>query len=125
MRRLSAKVLVVLVVALSLAFAVTAFADEKLPVFKVGDTIYVCACGAGCDCQTISRNDGKCSCDKPMAKTTVTKVEGDKLFAKVNGAEQAFSTKAQYACACGPGCTCGTISQKAGKCTCGKEMKKL
>jgi len=108
-----------------LAFAVMAFADEKLPVFKVGDTIYVCACGAGCDCQTVSRNDGKCTCDKPLAKTTVTKVEGDKLFAKVNGTEQAFSTKAKYACACGPGCTCGTISQKAGNCTCGKEMKKL
>lgn len=125
MQRLSAKGLVVLVVALSLAFAAMAFADEKLPVFKVGDTIYVCACGAGCDCQTMSRNDGKCTCDKPLAKTTVTKVEGDKLYAKVGGTEQAFSTKAKYACACGPGCNCGTISQKPGKCTCGKEMKKI
>jgi hypothetical protein len=125
MQRLSVKGLAFFVVALSLAFAGTAFADEALPVFKAGDTVYVCACGAGCDCQTISRNDGKCTCDKPLAKTTVTKVEGDKLFAKVNGVEQAFSTKAKYACACGAGCTCGTISQKAGKCTCGKEMKKI
>lgn len=125
MQRLSAKGMVVFVAMLSLAFAVTAFADEKLPAFKAGDTIYVCACGAGCDCQTMSRNDGKCTCDKPLAKTTVTKVEGDKLYAKVNGAEQAFSTKAKYACACGAGCNCGTISQKPGKCTCGKEMKKI
>jgi hypothetical protein len=125
MQRLSAKGLVVFMVALSLAFAVTALADEQLPVFKAGDTIYVCACGAGCDCQTISRNSGNCACDKPMAKTTVTKIEGDKLFATVSGAEQAFSIKAKYACACGAGCACGTISQKPGKCTCGKDMKKL
>jgi hypothetical protein len=29
------------------------------------------------------------------------------------------------ACACGEGCNCGTISQKPGKCGCGKDMKKL
>lgn len=125
MLRLSRKGFVVTVVALSLAFAITALADEQLPTFKAGETVYVCACGAGCDCQTISRNNGKCSCDKPMAKTTVTKVEGDKLYAQVSGTEQAFSTKAKYACACGAGCNCGTISQKPGNCTCGKEMKKL
>ena len=125
MRRLTVNGLVVFMVALSLAFAAAAFADKELPVFKAGETVYVCGCGAGCDCQTISRNDGKCTCDKPLAKTTVTKVEGDKLYAKVNGAEQAFSTKAKYACACGAGCTCGTISQKPGKCTCGKELKKI
>jgi hypothetical protein len=125
MRRLSGRGLVALVVLLSLGFAVTAFADEALPVFKAGETVYVCACGSGCDCQTISRNDGKCTCDKPFAKTTVTKVEGGKLFAKVNGTEQAFSATAKYACACGKGCTCGTISQKAGNCSCGKAMKKI
>ena len=125
MRRLTVNGLVVFMVALSLAFAAAAFADKELPVFKAGETVYVCGCGAGCDCQTISRNDGKCTCDKPLAKTTVTKVEKGKLFASVNGTEQAYSTKAKYACACGAGCDCGTISQKAGKCTCGKAMKKV
>jgi hypothetical protein len=125
MRRLSAKGLFVFLVVLSLAFAVAAFADKELPVFKAGETVYVCGCGAGCDCQTISRNDGKCTCDKPLVKTTVTKVEGGKLFAMVNGAEQTFLTKAKYACACGEGCNCGTISQKPGNCTCGKAMKKV
>jgi len=115
----------VLLLALFSAFALTAFGDEKLPVFKVGETIYVCGCGAGCDCRTISRNDGKCTCDKPLVKTTIAKVEGGKLFASVNGEEQAYPTKAKYACACGAGCTCGTISQKAGKCTCGNKMKKI
>jgi hypothetical protein len=27
-----------------------------------------------------------------------------------------------YACGCGAGCSCGTMSNKAGKCGCGKQM---
>ncbi len=27
---------------------------------------YACACGAACDCGTISQNPGKCLCGKPM-----------------------------------------------------------
>lgn len=125
MRRKSVVGMVVFMAALFSVFAMTALCDEKLPVFKAGETIYVCGCGAGCDCQTISRNDGKCTCDKPLVKTTVTKVEGEKLFASVNGTEQGYLTKAKYACGCGAGCTCGTISQKEGKCTCGSKMKKI
>lgn len=125
MRRISVGGMVVFMVSLFLAFAMTAFADKELPVFKAGETIYVCACGAGCDCQTVSRKDGKCTCDKPLAKTTVIKIEGGKLFANVNGAEQTYFTNAKYACGCGDGCTCGTISQKPGKCACGNEMKKI
>jgi hypothetical protein len=29
-----------------------------------------------------------------------------------------------YACGCGEGCGCGTMSNKAGKCGCGKQMVK-
>ncbi len=28
-----------------------------------------------------------------------------------------------YSCACGPECTCGSVSTKPGNCTCGKPMK--
>jgi hypothetical protein len=31
---------------------------------------------------------------------------------------------AVYACGCGAGCSCGTMSNKAGKCGCGKQMVK-
>lgn len=109
----------------SLAFAASAFADKGLPVYKKGDKVYVCACGAGCDCMTMARNKGNCSCDKPMANTVVDKVEGGKIFVKVKGKELTFPVKAKYACACGEGCNCGTVSQKPGKCSCGKEMKKV
>ena len=37
----------------------------------------------------------------------------------------AFKTTGKYACACGPKCDCDTISQKAAKCACGKEMKEV
>ncbi|GAM08976.1 hypothetical protein OR1_01250 [Geobacter sp. OR-1] len=119
------KGIIAVVVALSLAFAVAAFADKDLPVYKKGDKVFVCGCGAGCDCLTMSRKEGKCSCNKPLATTVVDKVEAGKIFVKVNGKELTFPVKAKYACACGEGCTCGTVSQKPGKCSCGTEMKKV
>ncbi len=60
------------------------------------------------------------------AKTELVRNAAGRLVpAVVNGKEQAFITKAKYACACGPGCDCGTISQKPGNCACGKPMKKI
>ena len=119
------KGIVAIIVALTLAFVSSVYADKELPVFKKGDSVYVCGCGEGCDCMTLSRKSGKCSCNKQLVKTVVDKVEGDKIFVKVKGKVQTFPTKAKYACACGEGCTCGTVSQKPGKCSCGSEMKKV
>jgi hypothetical protein len=111
-----------LLMVMVLTLAGVAFADKDLPVFKKGETVYVCGCD-GCDCYTLSRKAGTCSCNKKLVKSKVERVEGDKVFAKVNGKEQSFISKAKYACSCGEGCDCGTISQKPGKCGCGKEMK--
>ena len=92
---------------------------------KPGDEVYVCACGEKCPCDGISRKAAKCSCNKEMVKATVTKVEEGKAMMMVNGKERAFNTVGKYTCACGAGCDCDTISQKAAKCACGKEMKKV
>lgn len=119
------KSLISLFVASMLLVAVVAFADKTLPVFKKGDAVYVCSCGDGCDCKTMSRKEGKCSCGKALGKGTVSKVDGDKAVVTVGGKELNFVTKAKYACGCGDGCNCGTISQKPGKCGCGSEMKNV
>jgi hypothetical protein len=119
------KGLVSLLVAVVMAFAVVAFADKTLPVYKSGETVYVCACGEACECDTMSRNPGNCTCGKELGKGVITKVEGDKAMIKLEDKERAFKTKAKYACDCGDACKCGTISQNPGKCTCGKEMKKV
>ena len=92
--------------------------------FKAGDTVYACGCGAGCDCGTISHNIGKCACGKGLVKTTITRVEKGKIYYKVDGKELSAPAKGKYVCACGPGCKCGTISQKPGSCRCGKPLKK-
>jgi hypothetical protein len=39
--------------------------DGKTLIFKTTGK-YVCACGAGCDCGTISQKPGECACGKPM-----------------------------------------------------------
>lgn len=117
---------VALGVVLLLAVAGLSFADEpgKLDL-KVGDQLFVCGCGPDCKCDTMARKPGKCVCGKPMVQGTVTKVEAGTAMIKTDKGEQLFKTVGLYACACGKGCDCNTISQKAGKCVCGKAMKKV
>ena len=111
---------------MALGVAVLAFAAEKEKMdLKVGDEVYACACGAGCPCDSLSRKDSECTCNKPMVKAKVTKVEKGNATLLVNGEERAFKTVGKFACACPPACECGSISQKAGKCSCGKEMKEV
>lgn len=119
------RIFVGLFVTVLLLVAVVAFADKTLPVFKKGDSVYVCNCGDSCDCKTMSRKEGKCACGTALGKGVVSKVVGDNAVVKVDGKDLNFNTKAKYACACGDGCKCGTISQKPGKCGCGTEMKKI
>jgi hypothetical protein len=118
-------VLAMALIAVSFSFAATP--KGKLDV-KVGDQFYVCNCGEGCACNTISRKPGKCTCaHDEMVKATVTRVEGDVAYFKAEGwdKERPFKTVGKYMCACGPECGCDTISQKPGKCACGKKMKKV
>lgn len=98
----------------------------KLDV-KVGETYYVCACGEGCGCETISAKPGKCSCDQDLVEAKVSKVEEGRAFFKAEGwtEERRLETVGKYICACGEGCNCNTISQKAGKCGCGADLKKV
>ena len=108
--------------------AAFALAAEKGALdLKVGDERYVCNCGEKCPCNTISSNEGKCTCGSDMVKAAVTKVEKGKATFKAAGwdKERTFKTVGKYACGCSPDCKCGTISQNPGKCTCGSKMKKI
>jgi hypothetical protein len=92
---------------------------------KAGDAIYVCGCGADCDCGSLAKKEGTCGCGKELVKTTVTKVDKDKVYYKLEGKELSAPIQGKYACGCGDGCNCGSISQKPGKCGCGKDMVKV
>lgn len=117
--------IVLAVMAFFLAFAVLAFADKGMPVYKAGDKVFVCGCGTGCDCLTVARKAGKCSCGKQLAESVVDKVADGKIYVKVKDKELTFPTKARYVCGCGEGCNCGTMGQKPGKCACGTEMMEV
>ena len=120
------RLILLLAFVLSVTLVGSVFADgsEKLTL-KEGDTLFVCGCGKACDCDTIAMKPGKCVCGKKMVKGTVTKVEDGSAIIKTAKEERAFKTVGLYACACGKGCDCNTISQKPGKCVCGKPMKQL
>ena len=116
------------VVAFSLMVGATGFAADKSKLdLKAGDEVFACNCGDDCACKTMSKNAGKCVCGKEMVKAKVMSVKAGKASLKAEGwdKERQFPLKGKYACACGPDCNCGTISQNPGKCTCGKEMKKV
>ena len=114
------KKLLIFTIVLTLALASLALADKAKMTAKVGDELYVCACGEGCPCDTMSRNPGQCSCGKDLVKTKVTKVEKGKITVESRG--KPFMSVGKYACDCGPDCKCDTISQNPGNCTCGKKL---
>jgi hypothetical protein len=115
---------VVILAVLTLALVTMALAANPKPVFKLGNEVYVCNCPEGCPCQTISKHAGKCPCGTDMVKAKVTgTVKGEvTLMAAGWEKDRVFSSEAKFACTCDPKCDCDTISQKAGKCPCGKEM---
>jgi hypothetical protein len=117
------KRLFILTLVCTLALATFALADKAKMTVKVGDEIYVCACGEGCPCDTMSRNPGQCTCGKDLVKTKVTKVEKGKIW--VESREKPFLSVGKYVCNCGPNCKCDTISQSPGNCTCGMKMVKV
>jgi len=120
-------VLVIMALSLVVAAAGMAFSDMGKGLFsaKAGDEIYVCSCGESCKCGTLAMKEGECSCGKPLVKTTVTRVEKGKAFYTVDGKELSAPQQGKYMCGCGEGCKCGFISQKEGKCGCGKNMVKV
>ena len=119
---------VLMVMVLGFGFSAISFSEPlkggKLEV-KAGDEIYVCGCGKGCDCYTVSKKEGKCTCGSALVKVKVTKVDKGKAFYMQDGKEASTTLTGKYNCACGPQCDCQTISQKPGKCGCGKEMSKV
>jgi hypothetical protein len=111
-------VMVAFVMGLSCALAAT----TQLSV-KTGDTAYVCECGSKCACEMASLKPAKCGCGHDLAKVTVTKVKGKKAFYEADGKEQSFKLTGKFVCGCGGEC-CMMVSQKPGKCSCGKDLVK-
>jgi len=110
----------ILAIVFSLAFAALALGDRSQMPGKIGDEIYVCGCGEGCPCDTMSRNPGTCSCGNDLVKTKITTIEKGKIT--VEARTKPFVSIGKYVCACGPECKCNTISQNPGNCSCGKGM---
>ncbi|OGQ97566.1 MAG: hypothetical protein A2521_10295 [Deltaproteobacteria bacterium RIFOXYD12_FULL_57_12] len=110
---------------LCLVAGVAVWADS--PVFKAvaGDKVYVCACGADCTCNTLSSKPGTCGCGSALVEGKVVSVGEGKAVIAIGDRQQEFSTVGKYACACGGGCTCNTISQKPGTCGCGAPLKQV
>ena len=108
------------------------------------DVLYSCACGGGCECNSVSTKAGNCRCGKPMEWGHVVKVEEDEalvcLCAEGCACKQDVTDPTKCACGkplkrvnlagtgmffcnCGGSCTCNTISGEVGNCKCGMPLK--
>ncbi|MBP1595634.1 MAG: hypothetical protein H6Q05_1011 [Acidobacteria bacterium] len=109
----------------ALALAGYAYQDAggRLNV-KVDEEYKVCNCET-CDCLTVSSVAGKCGCGNDLVTAKVTKVEKNTAYFKAAAwsKDRPFNMVGKYVCACGPTCSCKTISQKPGKCGCGSDLK--
>ncbi len=58
---------------------------------RVGETVHVCGCPMMC-CNTISRTgDGRCDCNQPLRKGTVTKIQNGRVHVMIDdGREKRF-----------------------------------
>ena len=88
---------------------------------KVGDEVNACGCGTACACQTISNQKGTCGCGHDLVKAKVVKVGDGTADLQIGKDVRTFPTVGKFVCGCGENC-CQTISQKAGKCGCGKDL---
>jgi hypothetical protein len=111
-------------------------------VKTVHDSLYVCACGPGCDCGAVSTNAGACGCGVEMVHAKLLKVEGNVGVVCGCGAGCAcalaedgatcscgqavrrvsFEGKGQYYCTCGGECACNHVAAEPGTCACGMEL---
>ncbi len=107
-------------------------------------TLYVCDCGPDCKCAKVSLKPGKCGCGHALKASHLNKLEGEVALvcSCKPGCKCALDEKDPTQCGCGKpirkvslkgsglyycdcgGTCCGTVSAKAGKCQCGKELKK-
>ena len=110
------------------------------------DLLYTCACGASCDCGTVSTKPGTCACGKEMRETHVVKVEGSEAIVCTCGGgclcalddqdptkcgcgkaveRVELKGKGVYFCNCGGSCRCNTLADAPGACKCGMKLKKV
>jgi len=108
----------------ALVFIGAVNAEAAKAKYKAGDEVYVCGCGEGCPCMTMSKKEGKCTCGKDLVKTKIDKVSKGIAYAMVNGTKTGFKTTGKYVCGC-KDCPCDTISQKPGNCSCGKPLQQV
>jgi hypothetical protein len=90
-------------------------------VLKAGDEVNACGCGTACSCQTISDQKGTCGCGHDLVKAKVVKVGDGTADLQIGNETRTFKTVGKFVCGCGANC-CQTISQKPGKCGCGKDL---
>jgi len=84
------KRMIILLTIIVLAGCAAERTDEPkiiLGQLKVGEAVYVCGCPMMC-CNSISRNPGRCVCNVPLRRGTITMIKDGKIHVSVSGREK-------------------------------------
>ncbi len=137
---------ILLIISIIAVFAFTVNGEEMMGTHHKGmqqeemlqDSWYVCSCN-DCNCNTLSKQPGKCICGRELVPARLLKIDGNKGYFCRCGAEcsckldsedltkcscgnqvSVIDLSGKYVCSC-----CNIISEKPSRCFCGKELEKL
>lgn len=85
---------IALIVLLSCTAGRNDIQKADLDKLEIGETVYVCGCPMMC-CNSISRTaGGRCACNHPLRKATVSRVQDGRVYVKLDdGREKRFFIK--------------------------------
>ncbi len=76
--------LIVLIVLLGCTGGRNEFPQASLEKLEGGETVYVCGCPMMC-CNSISKiAGGRCACNQPLRKGTVSKIQDGRVYVKID-----------------------------------------
>ena len=84
-------ILIALVLLLGCSASQRVNQTADLSKLEIGETVYVCGCPMMC-CNSISRTqNGRCVCNHPLKKGTVSRIRDGRIYVKIDdGREKRF-----------------------------------
>ena len=63
---------------------------SRIEDYRVGETVYACGCPMMC-CNSISKTPkGRCDCNFPLKKGTVSRIQDGRVYVEFSGREKSF-----------------------------------
>jgi hypothetical protein len=87
-------ILIALIVLLSCTAGRNEVQTADIEKLKIGETVYVCGCPMMCCNSIFTTAGGRCACNHPLRKGTVSTIQDGRVYVKIDdGREKRFFIK--------------------------------